>query len=142
VDGVDALQEISTAAPAGMSSTDIASWADGYAMGLASPPETLLKKINCHTPHCQERSQCATLMEPHWTHVRSLCTHPSPSGQVSSNYANDSRKMLTGSLCLALLSRAADGEARCRNLASHAEFLVYISLRMDGLVCCASPIAL
>jgi hypothetical protein len=70
-----ALQDISTAAPAGLSASDLKSWADGYATGLAEPPTTLLDKEFCSAgqPYCQERSQCATLMEPHWTHVRSRC---------------------------------------------------------------------
>jgi len=66
-----ALQEISTAVPAGIAASDMKGWADGYAAGLPEPPKELLDKVFCadDAPYCHQGAQCATTMEPHWTHT-------------------------------------------------------------------------
>jgi len=45
----------------------MADWAEGYAAGLAEPPTTLLG--NGTTAYSHHGSQCATTMEPHFTHT-------------------------------------------------------------------------
>ena len=69
-----ALHELADAAPAAVVA-HTADWADGYAAGLAEPPTTLIG--NGTTAYSHHGSQCATTMEPHWTH-----TFTDESGQV------------------------------------------------------------